>query len=1034
MYLNEYLNQDEKRRRTLIVSSVKRLNLLVRAFEKENGKEMTNVIAVTISDMAKAIINLEEAEQGFERKYVFLDNGEATALFKTVLLKERDEGNKLLYFDGKNEILKAKATYREILDKVNLIRENDFIDKDKLANDSELSDEAEARIYDLDTLVAEYEGALEEGNGAGLQYLDSTACVFKAFQIMKGWDDVAAERKIRLLFGKEIAVLTEDKEWFSGINLAFINLLEEKRERGITEVQAFEKEEPGIEDLKNLEGKVEFFKGYGSFSEVAYIVNDIAERKHPFGEVHIVYMSPSQTPTIISELKGNDIPMCITSPYSMKDNALINFALRIIDWAESDYSETAFEGILSSGVLFVQGEDENAKYPNVAYGDRYNNYLYGRTSPEAILGWGFARNRAYANLAIETNDEETAKDKKGDAPYYRQMGMMHHSLLDIFAIEDRSDEEINGVLQTSKIYDKLLRFVEEYSFKNQERNAGITRLRALQREIAFDKEEVTLEEALSIIREHIEEIKMQDSPANDAVAVELVNDWTVLERPYVYFIGMSLKEMEMPSNESPIITDYEVEHYIGDGRKFTQDSINKKRTRGLYRTLSTFSGERIAFGYSDFAEDSFYTKLPSTVYRKLLDAYSKQGLEDVVEFEKGNPEEDKIKYDAVDLSVDIDEEGATKVGTGEDNESASAEDGEEEKELYNKATDRITSSTKADGFISCPKAFAYANIHYIPELSLREKKVNTWLEANEKGTVFHEIMADYVNEVIVEKGTNTLDDEILRRFAEKSKLGMKRNVPYPFEELTEKEMGEIIRISTKELEDLYQEMRTGDWKPISAELHFTDAIYGDKTFGGEDVSFTYNGLIDRLDYRVDSQKQEIVLRIVDYKTGKMDKQRKKVEKTWSTLQHVLYKHAVESEKTMVETGDNKKEKESLSDYLKELIGKKERTDLSTLSLRVEEFVYLFPFAKTEKKAMTVSDNLYEPAKKRLQLVLSALYDKKIYPDILELEEYVDELVENGIDVGEYKKKFYNESSKSSNPCGFCDYVNLCVNRKRGVIK
>ena len=102
-----------------------------------------------------------------------------------------------------------------------------------------------------------------------------------------------------------------------------------------------------IEKLENLRGRAAFYKGFGTFNEMYYVVNDILEKKLPLGDVMVLYSSPAQLPAIASAFAGNGIAMRNISSYSMQSDLYVSFVRNILDWAEDDFSEKTLERLLS---------------------------------------------------------------------------------------------------------------------------------------------------------------------------------------------------------------------------------------------------------------------------------------------------------------------------------------------------------------------------------------------------------------------------------------------------------------------------------------------------------------------------------------------------------------------------------------------------------------------------------------------------------------------------------------------------------------
>ena len=77
--------------------------------------------------------------------------------------------------------------------------------------------------------------------------------------------------------------------------------------------------------------------------------------------------------------------------------------------------------------------------------------------------------------------------------------------------------------------------------------------------LSFTKRKLSLEESIELIADMLERTRDKDKESSSAIRCEQVSSWTILNRPYVYMIGLSLKDLLTSTTESPVLTDEEME-------------------------------------------------------------------------------------------------------------------------------------------------------------------------------------------------------------------------------------------------------------------------------------------------------------------------------------------------------------------------------------------------------------------------------------------------------------------------------------------
>ena len=978
MLLRDYLDSKENKRRILIVSDLSKGHALLRKHEATTGNMVHNVTCMTLAQLANQIWLYMQAETGYAKQTRLLDGTEAMMLFRSVIFNNLE---KLRYFSDEN--MMDFVMTEELFQKANLVRGNGWTGSEEGTEN--------ARISDLKFLISEYENCLVKEN------LSDTVALYRCVNArMKEWEALSAE--LWDIFGAELSYLVEETERFTGVQREFLELL---RNGAGYAVELFDRE-LSPEMLTECKAKAEFFKGYGTFNEANYVANDMMSKGLAFGSVEVLYSSASQLPAISAALRGNGIPMRVVSGRPAGDNPYLAMAKRILAWAADDFSEKALEAVLACPVACVMMTDENGEERNALGGGRYFDHILvprNRREQSFTLGWGYERNLEFVR------QERVREDAEKRAPLLE----LHAALLDIFGENGRAYGAANEV-QPATVYRKLVSFMESYTVKTAEYAVGIDGLRRISGAVEFETRTMPLAEVLEFIEALLETVSEKDSESADAVTVRCLGDWSVSERPNVYVIGLSLKEMQGDTTESPVLSDEEMVSFLGAGFKPTVRQMTELKERNFYRTLLSFTGEHIVFGYSSYDTVGFCENNPSGYFRELLQAFCGISVKELKEFVYGNPTQAALSVSKIDFTP------------------------REACEIKEK-----TSNSTLEVLSDCPKKYAYMKDMYIPENTFTESNYGGWLDSRLRGSFFHEIMEKYTKAKLIkpepEGYDGTADEELIKRIAEEIKTKMLAEMPVAFPALADSETEKLAEAAKLYLQRLQGELNATGWRVLAAEQNFSEAVYTVSSYTGTFYNFTFSGIIDRIDYRVDRTGKKIHLRIADYKTGR--KASKETDDALGKLlQHAVYKNAL-----MVngKCGDAQDAGHYLSEAVRASVA-----DLASLEdkdaydLVFDCFQYEFPMEPAGTLPLTIAGNDLEGCNlTRLKTILTVLEEKKYYPDHVELYEELksysvryssaDYRLSALVERLEKKDKKGNVtlSPNETSHCLYCEYKDLC---------
>lgn len=984
MELNKYLNAKDNKRKILIVSDLNKGQGLLRRYEELTGDLVCNVTCMTLSQLAEQVYLYIQSDEGFEKQHDFLDSTEALMLFREIIFQKINE---LSYFNDEN--MMDFATTKEIFDKANLVRANGWTGEEMKSPN--------VRVSDLKLLITEYEQRLVDGN-----LLDSLALFQYIITGMKSWDNLPQE--LDNIFAGEISYLVEEMDCLNGVQQDFLCLLQSNQEHAVS----LYTENLAMDNFAKWKDKADFYKGFGSFNEMSYVANDILSKEIPLGSVSVIYTSSAQLPAIYSAIRGNGIPMNVISNHSIRDNAYISLARRMIAWARDNYSEKGLEKIFASSVIGIETDTEDGKKVNILGRQNYFNYVFearNRRENGFSLGWGYER-----NLEFIAHERKHVKDD-----LIPQILDMHAALLDIFGEQGMAYDDEQNMVRPITVYKKLLEFISNYTFFTDDYAMGVDSIKRLSGAINFEQRSLPFSQVLNFIDELLAGISSKDASSDDAVSVQYLDDWVLLERPYVYIIGLSLKDMQTNTTESPVLSDDEMLNYLGEGYKPTVKNNAGRKDTNLYRTLMSFTGEHITFGYSSYDTVGFCESNPSGFFRDAL--YQLKGItvDDLTEFVYGNPTT-SLK---LNISSDI--------------------------KLRDDFDVRLeTSNSAMEVLLDCPKKYAFAKKIYIPENEFVEVNDTGWLDNRLKGSFFHDIADQYVEAKLVKPASQDYDEKVdnalIEQIAKGIEAKMLTEMPVAYPELAELETKELIQVASDYLQQLHDELKATGWRALLTEQKFIKANYGVEDYNKKVYRFVFSGAIDRIDYRIDRGTKKIYLRIIDYKTGKKEAKEKEQD-IGKLLQYVVYKKAL-METGVCEDDHNK----TLLVMVKERIAALELIqDIDTWDVEFDTFQYIFPMQGAES-LVVLPDGMESKNLTRLKVILTALEEKQIYPDHLELVGILKEYINVYGSKDSNIQTLYNIIMKP-NPdgtdgliqdeikyCAYCSYGNLCEHRKAGDIK
>ena len=973
-----WLKNDIRNRRILITSDTASVNRLIRRYEIVEGIHVAQIECASLAQIAGEIYSAAGSGQGFTLPKTVIDRGQAIYKLRDAMREHLDE---LSYFTDPD--LLTPETCAEIYDKLCLLRGNHA--------DFEAVEKTE-RIFDLSRLVLIFEDTLAEEN-----LLDQTLLVREASSVMRGDSLCAAETGLN-----RYAILEEEEAQLTREEREFLSLLGGTDHS--TEVLRLMDAVP--DDSVFDSERFSYFKGYGLENEANYVVSDILKQEIPFGDAAVFYTNSAQQSYIQAAFSGRQIPVRFITGKSLQDNSCIGFLKLILDWFEDDYSERTLAALLRSGFLYIPysrevREEETGKThhdtENAAAGEMCITYITDAANRhdghgKFILGWGFERNRAFM-------ENEAAQE-----PNARRSAVMefHRELLSVFS--DDAGNEYRSV-RLVQIFDGLLRIVGSFHpSPSRDYNQVKDLLHELHLEFAYDTELMSPEKAVRLIRSAISQLSVQEGESGSAVSIFHISSWIVTERRHIYIIGLSLKDFQGRQNESPVLSDEEAKSMMPGAYIPTAEKKLLLRQDDLRWSLMLCSDAEVKMGYSSFDKDSFCDNNPCTLFRAAFETrHGSEDLSGIPEFVYGTPSD----------------------GTG----FVEKPDIMDHPDLLNPSPviHLDTSNSSIEIFVDCPRKYAMRDM-MIDEEAWNEKDSSRWLNAMHRGTFYHQVFQEYVEQAFLKPRKEGLpcagevQDELLSRLVQEEADRISSSSPAN-EAQRAVECEQIRKTCRKYLVQLHREY-DAVWYPLATEYFFKEAKLSASTYPTEEMPdpkvfhFSFLGYIDRIDYRIDHGASKVFFRVVDYKTGR---QRNKAssDARGDVIQHLIYESAL-SEDTV---------REDLLDRIA-LLEKDE--SVKVFDTAVDRFDYVFPTEeRPELKTYTPRES---QGISRLRAALTLMCEKNCYPNRLQLAEMIgkismteeeDDLLAVLNDSLWDSKDQMRLSYEEKKGCSYCDYRQLC---------
>lgn len=846
----------------LITDNVNNGNRLVKRLNRR-GNAISGLTVTTSTRIAKELLIHDLASNGEFRRIREVADDVGAFILEGVLRADPER------YSFVPQACFCTATAREILANLNLIRENQVT--------AAFAASADPKITQLNELVEAYEARLSD-----LGFYDRCMLLRAGIKILSGSRGLQAAVPAGILHTDKVSVLEEQFLKAYAPNAEVLSL-----------------------EVPEMKPAWHFYKSYGIWNEAEYILEDIRTKQIPFGDVRIVYTSQDYEPALQAAFGERRVPIRFTSGRPVSGKSSVRMLLSLIQWAADGYRYEDLKSVVLNPLFAIPAHTEEEEKPvNAA-----KEFLKGIDDK---IGWGLDR---YKKFLKETSERsEKREEKEGEKKTFHTTGYLEF-LQDVVSAFDGIREPVDA----SELFGAMIAFAKKYSRRTEENKIILPLLEKERKELAFMLPLESIDEALALLKDRLENLAADDMEDPGAVAACRISGVELLDRPYIYVIGLADRHYGVSLIESPVLNDQEREEYFDLTAGNVRLSRNQaaKRLENYVSSLEYSETQEIHMGYCCFDTVKQEELSPSALFLNMRETYG-CGIEKLplVEYPGVIAEDTLVSYDAVwnpERSTQDPEDcmagDAVEGIFGNDEGDSNAGPVQEITELSLQF-----SPSSLDTLLSCPAKYNYQKVRRIPDEDYTRPDSSVWLGPADKGTYFHLVLQKYIESVFVGRETVSpdMDMDLFETVFKEATEETLALVPVESGAAARQDQEEVRDTAVRYLQRLHREFSDPacPWHVLACEKKFgrdgQPGLHQDFDFIHRTTSdpfdlpdmgnyhdlfhLTFTGIIDRLDGYVDAGGTQH-FRIVDYKTGsrksfmnyKMDKKKKQI-----TTQHSIY--------------------------------------------------------------------------------------------------------------------------------------------------
>ena len=690
------------------------------------------------------------------------------------------------------------------------------------------------------------------------------------------------------------------------------------------------------------------YKCYGQYNEVANLLDYISSNNIQTGDIEVLYTDSTYENIIKGLCSGRGAPYTLKSNHAKSSN-FVSFIYDILNYFKNDYKYEVLEGVLS-----------NQGLPSLYLKEFYKTLYF----PEYVVGFSKERSLEFIRVYQEEHPDKAES---------------FINFLNLF-------DDIVHVTDNGLDYTLLVNTAKKYIEAKNEVGALTNQLMNLQNLVDLEKD---TNKKIDLILSLLDKLTYNEGDNDNKVSFSKINKSFTL-RKNIFVLGC---------NQTFLVGSDVENAFIEDVKKY-QDELNGDL--GLHTALYqrnimldnlkyylSHSDASIALSYSCFdkvnlkdmtegvrlitsdriehiEKNLYYTENQSVQFLGTLKADDK---EDELLFDNGvvNPLEEIREREP------------------RENEENAISLIEEPKSIY------TLSPSDVQNLIECPFRFYYQKIFGIPSVCFPRLDETTWLEANTKGTMFHEIMEFYFNNYL-NKPITAFDQKNFDAAFKKALANAEAMNPVNNEYIHQKEVADLKTAAEEYLKRIIDDNFFDKYKVLKCEfdLKWLNCLYKKE----EKEYFKFSGVVDRIDGYVEDNVLHI--RIVDYKTGK-----RKTRGKNPYYQHILYSYVLEK-----------------------ALGKNQ-FGLRYESVIVDEFIYSFALSKDKanRELSYVRADIDENSID-YQIVFDAI-NGVLLPYLDNEKDLVAKLNNVFVELHPNPKE---DNKFNSGICSYCNYLKECIKK------
>ncbi len=944
--LSDWLAADPLTPHILIVDRLRNGIAAMHMQTLNKKKDVFNFRYLTLRQIAEEILRWELSGSENGTDALFLDRDASVSIVRNIL-----KSGQFVYFSPK---LADRTTCTEIFRCIDILRRypkkdsfNKIVSRDEL--NGETGDNKDIRrISELKEILECYERELYETD----QY-DETRLFREALRILRQGD-----RSLRTLgyLNVHFAVYAD----------ARMDPMEEELYRGLcgedgTVIRVCVPE--GYKDPEDLplcafcrqgEGYIpkslsditwRFQRSYGVYNEIREAAETILRNNWQFGDTALFYPDEVYEDHLAAVFGEKGIPIQFADGALLSEDRAAGMLRYLADWADHNFEEKYLKPVCYSPVLrLADDEDERVDGEDEPEGDekeeqnqtarRSARQMYRSMIRQEGICWGKERWIDFV-----------CREEKGEGCYSIAFLSFIREAADLWDVSE------DGKVSEAEFLRRLEKFARTFIKRGEAQGTlcGFCsrKAKAASRQRTFlRKNELTdyLREILDYLR------GSADEPQPGKVILYRMGSRVVTERAHLFVLGLTAKQFGAANEESPVMTVNELEDYVQGAVTSPAEKVKEL----VYDTsVSIVNGRNVYMSYPAFDTRTMCPNAPASFYADMMRM-------------TGVQKEEKAGY------PDLVCEAKCRAGLGELIKMP-------EYSNFISPEDNVYSATSLQELLRCPKKYYIHRILAIDPIQFHEYVPGRWLEANERGTLVHEILEKYVNRCMIGDNSSAFSEEALHAIEKECVESVCRTMkPYPSVAVLNAEVREIHRGTADYLERLADEISGSPWHPLFTE----EELQGEM---GTEV-LKLQGRIDRIDGCDEGGGR--VYRIIDYKTGRKPKEDDGIKRNELKIQAAVY-----------------------TELLNRMI---EKGKIPEGKVREAVFEYIMEEGADSRKICFASEDSLDFLNKSTAEVFDGIRREKYYSP--ELSVFLSD------SVTDRKKINKNRSER----CKYCDYNAFCM--------